>query len=76
MPKLSPTDWQTQVRIFEKYGGVFVRQHGSHLIYDHPKARRPIVIPKYDEVPVTVIRANMRTVGMTRHEYFELLRDP
>lgn len=76
MPKLSPTDWQTQVRVFEKYSCVFVRQRGAHLVYDHPKARRPIVIPKYDEVPVTVIRANMRTVGMTRDEYFQLLRDP
>jgi predicted RNA binding protein YcfA (HicA-like mRNA interferase family) len=76
MSKLSPTDWQTQVRVFEKYGCVFVRQHGSHLIYDHPQARRPVVIPKYDEVPVTVIRANMRTVSMTRKEYFRLLRDP
>lgn len=76
MPKLLPTDYQTQVRVFEKYGCVFVRQRGSHLVYDHPKARRPVVIPKYDEVPVTVIRANMRTVGMTRDEYFLLLRDP
>jgi len=74
MPKLTPTDWQTQVRVFEKYGCRFVRQHGSHLIYNHPKARRPVVIPKYDEVPVTVIRTNMRTVGMTRDQYFHLLQ--
>ncbi len=76
MPKLSPPDWQTQVRVFEKYGCVFVCQRGSHLIYDHPKARRPVIIPKYDEVPVTIIRTNMRTVGMTRDEYFQLLRGP
>ncbi|MCI2430139.1 type II toxin-antitoxin system HicA family toxin [Candidatus Acetothermia bacterium] len=76
MSKLSPTHWKTQVRIFEKYGCVFVRQRGPHLIYDHPKARRPVVIPKYDEVPVTIIRTNMRTVGMTRGEYFRMLQDP
>lgn len=55
---------------------MFVRQQGSHLIYDHPQAKRPVVIPKYEAVPVTVIRTNMRTVGMTRAEYFRLLRDP
>ena len=76
MPRLTPTSWQTQVRIFEKYGCTFVRERGSHLVYDHPKAKRPVVIPKYEEVPVTVIRTNMRTVGMTREEYFRLLRDP
>jgi predicted RNA binding protein YcfA (HicA-like mRNA interferase family) len=76
MPRLAPTTWQEQVRIFEKYGCSFLRQSRSHLVYDHPKARRPVIIPKYEEVPVTVIRTNMRTVGMTREEYFKLLKDP
>jgi predicted RNA binding protein YcfA (HicA-like mRNA interferase family) len=74
MPRITPTDWQTQVRIFEAYGCTFARQKGDHLVYHHPKARRPVVIPRYAEITVTVIRANMRTVGMTREEYFELLQ--
>jgi predicted RNA binding protein YcfA (HicA-like mRNA interferase family) len=73
MPRITPTDWQTQVRVFEAYGCAFVRQKGDHLIYRHPDARRPVVIPRYKEVTVTVIKANMRTVGMTREEYFDLL---
>lgn len=76
MARLIPTAWQKQVRIFEKYGCTFLRQKGSHLIYDHPNAKRPVVIPQYDEVPVTIIRANMRTVGMTREAYLKLLKDP
>ena len=40
MPKLSPTNWQTQVKIFEEFGCVYVRQKGDHLIYHHPNARR------------------------------------
>jgi predicted RNA binding protein YcfA (HicA-like mRNA interferase family) len=73
MPRITPTDWRTQVRIFEAYGCAFARQKGDHLIYRHPEARRPVVIPRYKEITVTVIKANMRTVGMTREEYFELL---
>ena len=73
MPRIIPTDWRTQVRIFEAYGCVFVRQKGDHLIYRHPNARRPVVIPRYKEITVTVIKSNMRTVGMTREEYLELL---
>lgn len=45
----------------------------SGRILDHPKAGRPLVIPKYPEVPVTVIKTNMTTVGMSRDEYFVLL---
>ena len=64
------------MRVFERYGCTFVRQGESHLVYDHPKAKRPVIIPKYEEVPVTVIRTNMRTVGMTREDYFKLVKDP
>ena len=49
MPRITPTNWQTQVRIF-------VRQKGDHLIYRHPNAQRPVVIPRYKEITVTVIR--------------------
>ena len=75
MPKLSPTDWRTQVKIFEKFGCRYIRQKGSHLIYHHPNAIRAVVIPRYDEVPVTIITNNMRTVNMNREEYFRLLSD-
>ena len=73
MPKLSPTNWQTQVKIFEGFGCVYIRQKGDHLIYHHPNVRRAVVIPRYHEVSVTIIRNNMRTVGMSRQEYFRLL---
>ena len=74
MMKIKPTNWRTQVKIFEKYGCVFVRQRGDHLIFHHENAKRAVVIPKYDEIPVTVIRSNMKTVEMTREEYFSILR--
>jgi len=73
MQKIKPTDWRTQVKIFEKYGCTFIRQKGDHLIFHHRDAKRAVVIPKYDEIPVTVIRNNMKTVGMTREEYFSIL---
>jgi predicted RNA binding protein YcfA (HicA-like mRNA interferase family) len=73
MMRIRPTNWQIQVKIFEKYGCVFIRQKGDHLIFHHENAKRAVVIPKYDEIPVTIIRNNMKTVGMTREEYFSIL---
>jgi predicted RNA binding protein YcfA (HicA-like mRNA interferase family) len=72
--KIKPTNWQIQVKIFEKYGCVFVRQKGDHLIFHHENATRAVVIPKYDNIPVTIIRNNMKTVGMIREDYFSILR--
>ena len=74
MMKIKPTNWQTQVKIFEKYGCIFVRQKGDHLVFHHKNARRAVVIPKYEEIPVTIIKNNMRTVGMTRDEYIFILK--
>jgi predicted RNA binding protein YcfA (HicA-like mRNA interferase family) len=72
---MRPTDWQTQVKIFEKYGCTFRRQKGDHLIYRYPKAKRAAVIPKYKEVSIAIIKSNMKTVGMTENEYLKLLRE-
>ena len=72
--KIKPTNWQMQVKIFEKYGCIFVRQKGDHLVFHHKNARRAVVIPKYEEIPVTIIKNNMRTVGMTRDEYIYILK--
>ena len=39
----------------------------------HPNAKRAVVISEYDEIDIDIIKNNMRTVGMSRDEYFELL---
>jgi predicted RNA binding protein YcfA (HicA-like mRNA interferase family) len=53
----------------------FARQEGSHRSYVKPGIPRPIVIPIYDEVPVSIIRTNLKTAGISRQEYFRLLEE-
>jgi predicted RNA binding protein YcfA (HicA-like mRNA interferase family) len=71
--KIKPTHYQVQVKIFEMAGCVYARTKGDHLIYHHSEAIRPVVIPKYREVPAFVIMNNMRVIGMSREKYFEFL---
>ena len=73
MTKIYPTDWKTQVKIFEMYGCLYKRKKGSHHVLTCPGAKRAVVIPEYDEIDIDIIKNNMRTVGMTREEYFSLL---
>jgi len=73
--RIVPTDWQTQVKIFEKYGCAFRRQKGDHIIYHHPKAKRAVVIPRHKEVSISIIKSNMKTVEMTDEEYLKLLTE-
>ncbi len=73
MARLIPTDWKTQLKIFEAYGCKYKRKKGSHHVLTYPGAKRAVVIPEYDEVDIDIVKNNMRTVGMSRDDYFRLL---
>jgi predicted RNA binding protein YcfA (HicA-like mRNA interferase family) len=73
MARMTPIHWRTLERVFLAAGFRFVRQQGSHRSYVKPGIARPIVIPTYDEVPVSIIRSNLNTAGISRDEYFRLL---
>jgi predicted RNA binding protein YcfA (HicA-like mRNA interferase family) len=73
MPKFTPVDWRTLERIFLASGFQFARQEGSHRSYVKPNVARPVVIPAYREVPVFIIRNNLKTASISRDEYFRLL---
>lgn len=73
MARMTPVHWRTLERVFLAAGFRFVRQQGSHRSYVKPGIARPVVIPTYDEVPVSIIRNNLNTAGISRDEYFTLL---
>lgn len=73
MPKFSPLHYRRLVRVFEAEGFRLVREEGDHMIFTKAGIVRPVVIPKYSAVPVFIIKNNLRTAGMTRERFFELL---
>jgi predicted RNA binding protein YcfA (HicA-like mRNA interferase family) len=73
MPKLSPVSYKQLVKVFEAEGFRCVRTEGDHMVFTKPGVIRPVVIPKYANVPVFVIKNNLRTGGISRDRYFELL---
>ncbi|HEY6001185.1 MAG TPA: type II toxin-antitoxin system HicA family toxin [bacterium] len=73
MPRIVPAHWKILEKVFLLAGFRFVRQEGSHRSYVKEGVIRPVVIPTYDEVPVSIIRNNLKTAGISRDEYFALL---
>jgi predicted RNA binding protein YcfA (HicA-like mRNA interferase family) len=73
MPRISPINWRRLEKVFMAYGFEFRGHEGSHRSYVKAGILRPVVIPTYDEVPVSIIKNNMNTAGMSREEYFRLL---
>ncbi len=75
MPPLRPVDYKTLAKLFEQDGFTFSRQRGDQLIYTKPGIKRPLVIPMYKEVPVFIIKNLLRTAGMSRENYFDLVKN-
>lgn len=72
--RITPIPYQKLVKVFELDGFTVKRQKGDHLILTKPQVKRPVVIKTSPrDVPVTHILTNLRTAGMSREHYFELL---
>lgn len=73
MPKIVVIPASRLRKVFERAGFKCVRTEGDHYVYTKPGITRPVVIPDWHEVPVFIIKNNLRTASISREEYFELL---
>jgi len=73
MAKITTVSWKTLKCVFEKDGFAHVRTEGDHMVFTKPGILRPVVIPKYQNIPVFIIKNNLRAAGISRERYFELL---
>ena len=74
MPRLAPISYK-KFKIFLEYiGCTFHRQKGDHLIYRRSDLKRPIVFPA-DDLPVFIIKNNLRVLNISREEYLDIMKE-
>jgi len=73
MARITPIASTRLRKVFEKAGFRCVRTEGDHFVYTKEGVNRPLVIPGWSEVPVFVIKNNLRSAGLSRQDYFRLL---
>jgi predicted RNA binding protein YcfA (HicA-like mRNA interferase family) len=73
MPRITPIPAKKLRKIMEKAGFTCVRIEGDHYVYTKEGVLRPIVIPDWGEVPIFIIKNNLRTAGLSRNDYFTYL---
>jgi predicted RNA binding protein YcfA (HicA-like mRNA interferase family) len=73
MTRMAPIHWKVLEKVFLNQGFKFARQEGSHRSYVKPGIARPIVIPTYDEVPVSIIKNNLLRPREFREKNFSTL---
>ncbi|HNZ26066.1 MAG TPA: type II toxin-antitoxin system HicA family toxin [Spirochaetota bacterium] len=69
LPKISGKECAA---IFEKIGFIFVRQHGSHLIYKRNNPYAQTTIPNHKELDRGTLRAIIRQAGLSTNEFMDL----
>ncbi len=72
---LTSSPLRKRMRIFEKAGFFCVRIEGDHYVYTKDGIARPIVIPDWRDIPVFIIKNNLRSANISREEYFALLAE-
>lgn len=74
MPYLTPIKTKNFIKFLDYVGCRLKRTKGDHLIFDRIGLQRPIVVPNDREVPVFIIRNNLRTLGIEPEEFLEILK--
>ena len=73
--KITPLHYETLIKLFELDGFAIKRKKGDYIIMTKAGIKRPLVIKTSPRlVPITHIRTNMTTAGMSRERFFELLK--
>ena len=74
MAHLIPIHWKNFEKFLLFIGCRFAREKGDHRIYWRQGLKRPVVIPRYGELPIFIIRNNLRILNITPEEYLEILK--
>lgn len=74
MPRLTPIKRKKFEKFLVFIGCCLKRQKGDHLIYDRAGLKRPVIITVDKEVPVFIIRNNLRTLNIPVEEYLKIIQ--
>ena len=74
MSHLTPINWKIFERFLLFVGCRLVRTKGDHRIYERVGLRRPLVIKIVKDLPIFIIRNNIRELGIEPEEYLEILK--
>lgn len=75
MPKVVPIHWKTFEKFLFSVGCELVRERGDHRVYSRAGLKRPVVIPRDTQLPVFIIRNNLRILGISSSDYLKILEE-
>lgn len=74
MPRIYPINWKKFEKFLFFIGCDFSREEGDHRIYWRSDLKRPVVIPREKELPIFIIRNNLRILNISIEEHLRVLQ--
>ena len=74
MSHITPISWKRFDKFLRYVGCEFKREKGDHRIYVKDGLIRPLVVPQDSELPIFIIRNNLRILNISPEEYLEILQ--
>jgi len=73
MARLVAVNWKKFEKFLLYIGCRFTREKGDYRVYWRNGLKRPVVVPRDGDLPVFIIRNNLRILGISPEEYIEIL---
>jgi predicted RNA binding protein YcfA (HicA-like mRNA interferase family) len=74
MDQLGRIGWKRFEKFLLKIGCEFKGQEGSHRKYKKDGLARPIILPVVDDLASFIIANNLRTLGIPRKTFIEMIK--
>jgi predicted RNA binding protein YcfA (HicA-like mRNA interferase family) len=73
MPSLRPVNYKKFEQFLKYIGCSLVRTRGDHRVWSRADLKRPVILPSVKDLPVFIIRNNLRVLNITPEEYLEII---
>ncbi len=74
--KLTPIDGKKLIKLLGLVDYYPVRQKGSHVILEHRETKKITIVPlRSKDVGIGLLSTILKEVGLSRDDYFRLLRE-
>lgn len=73
MPRLPSLSAREVLKALSRAGFEEKRQSGSHIILEHTRSKRPVVVPNHTPIKRGTLRAIIHQSGLTVNEFLDLL---
>ena len=73
MPRIGAIHWKKFEKFLFAVGCIFDHEKGDHRVYWKEGIKRPIVVPRYAQLPDFIILNNLKILGVNRKKYLAII---